>query len=156
MRKSSVPLCGVYPSSWSPTHQLDASRPGWHRTKQAYPATDVGKGGGGAADDVLADEGLAVIGLLAGTAEDGLAVAGLAVEGLVRLASANPSLCSFAREADSALALFLRAFHSALATRIRRSSSLTGTQLVSVFMAFSKSESTMMSRVASMSAALVA
>jgi hypothetical protein len=51
---------------------------------------------------------------------------------------------------------FLRCFHSALATFIKRSSSLTGIQLVNTFMAFSKSESSKMSRVASISAADVA
>lgn len=47
-------------------------------------------------------------------------------------------------------------FHSALATRMSSSSSLIGIQLVSTFMAFSKSESSRISRVPSMSAADVA
>ena len=49
--------------------------------------------------------------------------------------------------------LLLFVFHSTLATRISISSSLTGIQLVSTFIAFSKSESSRISRVPSIRAA---
>ena len=54
------------------------------------------------------------------------------------------------------VALFFFAFHSVFATRIRISSSLTGICDVSVFITFSKSESSKISRVASMRAIDVA
>src|SRR5690242_17291105 len=58
--------------------------------------------------------------------------------------------------AQPALARFFRSLYSAFATFIRRSSSLTGIQDVKTFMAFSKSESSKISLVASMRAAEVA
>lgn len=60
------------------------------------------------------------------------------------------------RVLQPALARFFRILYSAFATFIRRSSSLIGIQDVNTFMAFSKSESSKISLVASISAAEVA
>lgn len=68
---------------------------------------------------------------------------------------ALPSHCTWNR-LRQALARFFLILYSALATRISRSSSLIGIHDVRTFMAFSKSESSRISRVASISAADVA
>lgn len=64
-----------------------------------------------------------------------------------------PSSCHCIESGPAAHAFLLLVFHSTFATRISISSSFTGIQLVSTFIAFSKSESNSISRVPSIRAA---